>query len=191
MRNLLVGISSLLAVALAACSSTPDSVQLAQDLQPRTVWIVGGDGRSVGQATFTEAPTGVLIRLEFSGGRLAPGWHGLHLHERGDCSDFGAGFQASGGHLALNHRVQHGLLNRRGPESGDLPNIFASPSGLFGAELFSPFVTMHSARIGNRLPLLDSDGSALLIHEATDNHRDPPIGNAGARVACAALTPLP
>ncbi|MGQ0531293.1 MAG: superoxide dismutase family protein [Caulobacteraceae bacterium] len=185
-------LAAMIFAALAtACESTPDSVDLAQSLRPRTVWIVGSDGRAVGQATFTEAPTGVLIRLEFSPRRLAAGWHGLHLHERGDCSDFAAGFQASGGHLTLNRRVQHGLLNRRGPEAGDLPNIFASPEAPHGAEVFSPYVTMHTARVGNRLPLLDSDGAALLVHEAADNHRDQPIGNAGARIACAALTPLP
>ena len=179
------------AVLTTACASTPDSQQLAAELQPRTVWIVGNDGRAVGQAVFTEAPTGVLIRLEFLDRKLSPGWHGLHLHDRGDCSDFAAGFQASGAHVTLNHRVQHGLLNRRGPEAGDLPNLFAPPTGIHGAEVFSPHVTLHSARIGNRLPLLDSDGAALLVHDGADNHRDQPIGGAGARIACAALTPLP
>jgi Cu-Zn family superoxide dismutase len=191
MRTLCLALFGFLAAGAAACESTPTSVELAQQLQPRTVWIVGADGRSVGQATVTEAPTGVLIRMEFAAGRLAPGWHGLHLHDRGDCSDFGAGFQASGGHISLNRRDQHGLLNPRGPETGDLPNLFAAPAGEYGAEVFSPYVTMHSARVGNRLPLLDADGSALLIHQTADNHRDQPIGNAGARIACAALTPLP
>jgi len=179
------------AALLTACASTPDSAQLARELTPRTVWIVGGDGQAVGQATFTEAPTGVLIRLEFLDRRLPPGWHGLHLHDRGDCSDFASGFQASGAHVTLNHRVQHGLLNRRGPEAGDLPNIFAAPAGIYGAEVFSPHVTLHNARIGNRLPLLDGDGAALLIHAGLDDHQAQPIGNAGARIACAALTPLP
>lgn len=179
------------AALLAACASTPDSAELARDLQPRTVWIVGGDGQAVGQATFTEAPTGVLIHMEFLDRRLPPGWHGLHLHDRGDCSDFASGFQASGAHVTLNHRVQHGLLNRRGPEAGDLPNIFAAPTGIYGAELFSPYVTLHSARIGNRLPLLDENGAALLIHANPDDQSAQPIGNAGARIACAALTPLP
>jgi Cu-Zn family superoxide dismutase len=179
------------AVLATACQSTPDSVDLAQNIQPRTVWIVGGDGQAVGQATFTEAPTGVLIRMEFSEQRLQPGWHGLHLHDHGDCSDFAAGFQASGGHVNIHRRVEHGLLNRRGPENGDLPNIYASPTGQFGAEVFSPYVTLHNARVGNRLPLLDSDGAALMIHAAPDDQRSQPIGNAGARIACAALTPLP
>ncbi|MCA8886507.1 MAG: superoxide dismutase family protein [Hyphomonadaceae bacterium] len=179
------------AALLTACASTPDSTQLARELQPRTVWIVGTDGQAVGQATFTEAPTGVLIHLEFLDHRLPPGWHGLHLHTRGDCSDFANGFQASGSHITLNHRIQHGLLNSRGPEAGDLPNIFAAPNGIYGAEVFSPHVTMHSARIGNRLPLLDEDGAALLIHAHADDQTSQPIGNAGARLACAALTPLP
>jgi Cu-Zn family superoxide dismutase len=186
-------LAALAFAALAsACAGTPDSVDLARQLEPHTVWIVGGEGRAIGQATFTEAPSGVLIRLEFSeSDGLAPGWHGLHLHQRGDCSDFANGFQASGGHINANHRAQHGLGNRRGPESGDLPNIFASPAAPYGAELFSPYVTMHSERVGNRAPLLDGDGAALLIHEATDDHQSQPIGNAGSRVACAALTRLP
>lgn len=179
------------AALLTACASTPNSAELARELQPRTVWIVGADGQAVGQATFTEAPTGVLIHLEFLERRLPPGWHGLHLHNRGDCSDFATGFQASGSHISLNHRVEHGLLNSHGPESGDLPNVFASPTGIFGAEAFSPYVTLHNARIGNRLPLLDEDGAALLIHANPDDQASQPIGNAGARIACAALTPLP
>jgi Cu-Zn family superoxide dismutase len=179
------------AALAAACESTPDSVELARQLQPRTVWIVGADGRAVGQATFTEAPTGVLIHMEFSEAPLPQGWHGLHLHERGDCSDFANGFQASGGHIKLNRRVQHGLMNPRGPESGDLPNIYAPGVTGHGAEMFSPYVTLHSTRIGNRLPLLDADGAALLIHANPDNQRDQPIGGAGARIACAALTTLP
>lgn len=185
-------IAALVFAALAcACAGTPDSVDLARQIQPQTVWIVGGDGRAVGQATFTEAPSGVLIRMEFSEQSLPPGWHGLHLHERGDCSDFAQGFQAPGGHISLNQRTQHGLLNSRGPEAGDLPNLFASPRGVFGMEAFAPGVTLYSERIGNRLPLLDSDGAAVVIHAGDDDHRTQPIGGAGERLACAAITRLP
>jgi Cu-Zn family superoxide dismutase len=180
------------AALLGACASgTPNPVDVAQSVQPRTVWIVARDGRAIGQAVFTEAPAGVLIRLEFSERSLPPGWHGLHLHARGDCSDFANGFQASGGHLGAGPRVQHGLLNRRGPEAGDLPNVFASPAAMYGGEIFTPHVTLYRERIGNRLPLLDGDGSALIIHAGPDDQRTPPIGGAGERIACAALTPLP
>ena len=71
-----------------------------------------------------------------------------------------------------------------------MPNIFAS-SAAFGAEVFSPYVTLHTAEVDGRAPLLDADGAALIIHAGPDDHLTQPIGGAGARVACAALTRLP
>jgi Cu-Zn family superoxide dismutase len=178
------------AVLAASCASSAPEVSPALTQPARTAWIVGRDGRAIGQAQFTEAPTGVLIRMEFSPGALSPGWHGLHLHGRGDCSDAAAGFQASGGHVGMHAGVAHGLRNPAGPEAGDLPNIFAG-AGPFGAEVFSPYVTLHRAPIGDRQPLMDGDGAALLIHANADDHQAQPIGGAGERTACAALTPLP
>src|SRR5262245_7953616 len=125
MRRLIL--ASLAALALTACASSSGADFAAT--APKQAWIVGADGRQIGQATFRDGPNGVLIQLEFAQGALTPGWHGLHLHQRGDCSDFAAGFQASGSHVTTSHRVQHGLLNPRGPEAGDLPNIFAPPMG--------------------------------------------------------------
>lgn len=190
-------VALLFAALLTACASPGGGGAIAPQAAPRTVWIVGGEGRSIGQAIFTGGPNGVLIRMEFSERALPPGWHGLHLHTRGDCSDFAAGFQAAGGHLGMGERVAHGLMNAAGPEAGDLPNIFAPPSGPFGAEVFAPYVVLSGERVpGNanrreRLPLLDADGAALMIHAGPDDQVSQPIGGAGARLACAALTPLP
>ncbi|WP_135210015.1 superoxide dismutase family protein [Vitreimonas flagellata] len=186
-----------LAVLLGACASFGGGNNDAPPVPPRNAWIVAQDGRAIGQATFTNAPTGVLIRLEFSNGALPPGWHGLHLHTRGDCSDFAVGFQASGGHLGMGDRVQHGLMNPHGPEAGDLPNLFAPPAGPFAAEFFSAYTVLGAERIPAtarnvaREPLLDGDGTALMIHAAADDQNSQPIGGAGARIACAALTRLP
>jgi Cu-Zn family superoxide dismutase len=190
MRPLAALIAATASLILSACAtSAPD----AAAVPARTVWIVGGDGRAVGQATFTEATNGILIRLEFSDRSLPPGWHGLHLHGHGDCSDFAAGFQASGGHARMGRRAAHGLRNEDGPEAGDLPNIFIGPIGPSGAELFSPFVTLGPTVSGThaRQSLLDEDGAALVIHAEADDHQSQPIGGAGARIACAALTRLP
>lgn len=187
----------LFAAALAACASTENQAAEAPVSQPRTTWIVGAEGRAIGQAHFTAAPRGTLVRLEFQPGALPPGWHGLHLHTRGDCSDFAAGFQASGGHLGMGDRVQHGLLNPRGPEAGDLPNLFAPPNAPFAAEFFSPYTVLGADRVPAtarniaREPLLDGDGTALVIHTTADDQVSQPIGGAGARIACAALTRQP
>lgn len=164
---------------------------------PRTAWIVGASGQAIGQATFIQAPEGVLVRLEFSGGALPPGWHGAHLHQVGDCSDFAAGFAAAGPHIGAHSDVRHGLLEPAGPEPGDLPNVYATTSGTFGAEFVAVRVhlgaTPRPRDFGapEQLPLLDSDGSALIIHASPDDHLSQPIGGAGGRIACAALTTAP
>ena len=176
------------AVILGACASGPRPYSPAA---PRTAWIVGQDGRQIGQAAFTEAPHGVLIRLEFSEHALTPGWHGVHFHQVGNCADFAGGFQASGSHVGHGDRIQHGLLNTAGPEAGDLPNIMAPTSGEFGAEMYSARVTLGPVEVDDREPLLDADGSALVIHAGPDDQQSQPIGGAGARVGCAALTQLP
>ncbi len=175
---------------LTACASSPDALVFST-IPQRSAWIVARDGSAVGRALFTEAPAGVLIRLEFSERAMAPGWHGVHVHQIGQCSDFAQGFQASGSHVGHAGTLQHGLLNPAGPEAGDLPNLFAPTSGPFGAELFAPRLTLAAVPIGDRLPLLDADGAALVVHEAPDDQTSQPIGGAGARIACAALTPLP
>jgi Cu-Zn family superoxide dismutase len=186
----------LFAALLTACASAAESVGNYTAQPAKTAWIVGSDGRQIGQATFRDGPHGVLVQLEFAQGALPAGWHGLHLHQRGDCSDFAAGFQVSGSHVGMDPRIQHGLLNPSGPEAGDLPNIFAPPAGVFAAEVFAPLVTLGPRVPGvanrrERLSLLDADGSALLIHAGPDDQTSQPIGGAGARIACAAITSLP
>lgn len=178
------------ALLVSACASSSGGPAPAA---PRTAWIVAADGRAIGQATFTEATSGVLIRLEFSERSLPPGWHGVHLHGRGDCSDFAAGFEGSGSHVHAGGRETHGLRHEDGPDAGDLPNIFAAPAGPYGAEIFTPFVTLGGTTTGThaRASLLDDNGSALVIHAGPDDHVSQPIGGAGARLACAALTSLP
>lgn len=157
-----------------------------------TAPVVNAQGAQIGSANFREGPMGVVIRLEFNPKALTPGWHGAHLHMKGDCSDFAAGFQASGPHVG--HTAaggSHGLLNPAGPEEGDLTNIFvADTDGPFAAELFA-----HGARLGavphphHNAALLGPEGAALVIHANADDHKTQPIGGAGARVACAALKP--
>lgn len=149
----------------------------------RTVDLVGEGGRSVGTVTLTEAPRGILVRIEATG--LRPGWHGMHFHSVATCAD--PGFKASGGHV---HGIGvatpvHGLLNPAETDLGDLPNLNAAADGTAKAEVFAPNLSLGNGT--DRLNLIDADGSALVIHAAPDDHQSQPIGGAGARVACAAI----
>jgi Cu-Zn family superoxide dismutase len=141
-----------------------------------------GAGVDLGAATLAEGPSGVLVRLDLKG--LKPGWHAVHFHAKGDCSD--AAFQSAGAHI--NHAAMphpHGLLNPQGPDFGDLPNVFATADGTAKAEVFSSLVSFSGQ--GGRAALRDADGSSIVVHENPDDYTSQPIGGAGARVACAAV----
>ncbi|WP_409418340.1 superoxide dismutase family protein [Phenylobacterium sp.] len=138
-------------------------------------------GDAIGAATLTNAPKGVLMRIELTG--AAPGWHGLHFHEKGDCSK--SDFTSAGGHVHGGPTMVHGLLNPDANEAGDLPNIFVAADGSANAEIFSTFVSLGG--VDGRQDLADKDGSAIVIHANADDHQTQPIGGAGARIACGVI----
>ena len=155
-----------LATALAFAASTA----LAADTV--TVPLKNGAGASLGSATLTAAPKGVLLKVEAKG--LTPGWHGLHFHEKADCSK--ADFTSAGAHTHGAEKGVHGLLNPAANETGDLPNVYAGADGSANAEVLTALTTLAA--------LKDADGSALVIHAGPDDHMAQPIGGAGARVGC-------
>jgi superoxide dismutase, Cu-Zn family len=165
----------LIAAAFAWPSLAQDSGTVALDVP-----LVGGNGQEIGKVTVRGSASATVIRIVASPGSFTPGWHGAHLHAVGDCSDHGQ-FQLSKGHV---NRVakKHGFLNPEGPDEGDLPNVHAAADGSVNAELSS-----HAVRVLGPTGLRDEDGSALVIHANEDDHMSQPIGNAGARVACAVV----
>ncbi len=168
-------------VALGACASSPEpprTANLPAGTPPVEASIISNAGAQIGRAQFTPSPHGVLIRILVEPGGLPPGWHGVHLHMTGTCADT-ASFEASGDHVA-HAETSHGLLYEYGPEAGDLPNLSAHSDGSAAAEMFSNLITLSE--------LQDADGSALIIHAQPDDHLSQPIGGAGDRIACAALT---
>ncbi len=146
-----------------------------------TVALKSSNGKNLGKATLTEAPKGVLMKIETKG--LKPGWHGLHFHEKGDCSS--ADFKSAGGHVHGGATMVHGLLNPDANEAGDLPNLFVAADGRGTAEVFSPWTSLNGA--GGRQALRDADGSAVVVHAKADDHRSQPIGGAGDRMACGVI----
>lgn len=185
MRSILIATAAIL--PLAACVSmtenpyepTVEARAVIGDFGAAT--LTDTAGTIIGKATLTQGATGLLIQVEASG--LRPGAHGLHIHGVGRCD---APFTSAGGHI--NHTTPatpHGLLNALGPDDGDLPNVFADASGKVRADVFTT-----RARIAAKGPgqyLWDADGAALVIHESADDYLTPPIGGAGARVACGVL----
>ena len=132
--------------------------------------------------TVTDAPGGVLLRIEANG--LTPGWHAIHFHEKGTCGD--AGFKLSGAHVHAGKAPPvHGLLNPARRDDGDLPNFFVAADGAAKAEMFSTLVSMKGG--AGRLALADADGSAVVVPANADAYVTPPLGGAGDRIGCAVV----
>lgn len=189
---LLTTVLGLGVLGLAACGDTaPAPAAPSSDVAPEAARAPVGDtgmaelrnnaNEVIGSVALTQAPTGLLLRVEAEG--LTPGWHGIHLHAVGDCSD--SAFENAGGHINHAEPVPHGLLNPEGPDDGDLTNIHADDQGRVRAELFTPLARI--AETGPGQWLWDEDGSAVVIHANPDDHRSQPIGGAGDRVACAVV----
>ena len=165
---------ALTTIALIAGFSTA----LRADTEAAEAQLVDPAGSAIGRATFEQAPAGVLMYVEVEG--LAPGAHGIHLHAVGACAP---DFSAAGGHINPGGAA-HGLRNPEGPDNGDLPLLFAGADGSARAEFFTPRVTISG---GPAPPLLDEDGSAVIIHAHPDDHQSQPIGGAGGRVGCGVI----
>lgn len=166
---LFVGVSALtLGVGAAFAQSTA------------TVKLRTGEGDPVGTAKFVETAEGVEITVGITD-NVPPGVHGLHIHETGDLSD--PAFESAGDHFNPTG-AEHGFDNPNGPHAGDLENITVTEDGTASYSYVNDRTTLSSGPNS----ILDSDGSALVVHEMTDNYRtndDPQTGPgmSGDRIA--------
>ena len=134
------------------------------------------EGATIGAATLTDTPAGVLVKLAFTEGALA-GTHAVHLHETGRCEP--PDFKSAGGHFNPT-KASHGFLDAEGPHAGDLPNVHGPAHGTLTVE----FLASHATLRASPTSLLDADGAAVVVHEGADDYRTDPAGSAESRVAC-------
>jgi Cu-Zn family superoxide dismutase len=171
----------ILVLIVLAVMALPYSVCAQQGVTHDAYAILkDANGRETGIANFTEDSTGV-VHIDVRASGLSPGLHGIHVHEKGNCSPT---FAAAGGHFNPLGK-HHGLKNPNGPHAGDLPNMQVNADG-----------TGYLNTTTNRLTLspgpttvFDSDGSSLVIHAGQDDQMTDPAGNSGDRVACGIIVP--
>ncbi len=149
------------------------------------VSLAGPDGTIIGSVRGGDSDKGAVFQVRAEG--LPPGVHGMHLHTVGRCE--GPGFESAGPHWNPTN-AQHGLQNPQGPHYGDLPNITVGEDGRFQGTvtISNSYFDETRMRRGPAEPILDADGSALVIHADPDDERTDPSGNSGARIACAAFS---
>ncbi|MBD1917984.1 MULTISPECIES: superoxide dismutase family protein [Cyanophyceae] len=141
--------------------------------------LIANSGNAIGTVEVEQGHKGVLVKIQAKD--LPPGYHGMHFHAVGDCSDLAA-FKSAGGHVNPFDQP-HGFRNPDGPHEGNLPNLVVAADGTVDVELYSDLVALDAGAA----KLLDDDGTALIIHTDKDDHYSQPIGGSGGRIACAVI----
>ncbi len=134
------------------------------------------DSQISGQATFKDVDGGLSVEAQLQG--VAPGKHGFHIHEFGDCSDHG---KAAGSHYNP-EGVQHGDLMKEGHEkahAGDMGNVEIGPDGTGTYQGTLPGITLSGGA-------QNVGGRAVILHEKEDDFSQP-TGNAGGRIGCGTI----
>ena len=135
-------------------------------------------GKEVGSVNLTQTPTGVLINVSVKG--LPAGEHAFHVHAVGKCEP---PFTSAGGHFNPGTK-KHGLLAADGHHAGDMPNLHIPQSGDLTVEIMNADITLEKGKPNS---VFDADGSAVVIHAASDDYKTDPTGEAGGRIACGVI----
>ena len=126
-----------------------------------------------GEVRFYKVESGVRVVARLEG--LAPGPHGFHLHEKGDCSapdamSAGAHYNPAGApHGAPDADAAH-------RHAGDLGNVEAGADGKAAVDRVDPLLVYENLV-----------GLAVLVHAKADDLTSQPAGNAGPRVGCGVI----
>src|SRR4051794_13641781 len=162
----LVTLALLVILSLATCSSAKPGPMAMAMLHPTS------GSHAVGIVHFQQNADGsVEVNVEMTG--VAPGTHGFHIHDKGDCGDNG---NAAGGHFNPSS-MPHGAPDAVSHHAGDFGNVTADASGTVNATF-----TTHSITVapGERSVV----GHAVILHANPDDLTTQPSGNAGPRIAC-------
>lgn len=141
--------------------------------------LIDTKGKKAGEATLTQTADGVKVEVNATG--LKPGEHGIHFHEKAICTP--PDFKSAEAHFNPTEK-KHGFLNPKGPHIGDMHNIKADESGVVQDEVLSNLVTLSEGKSNS---LFANSGTALVIHDKSDDYKTDPAGNSGDRVLCGVI----
>lgn len=194
MRTLLLTLAATTAMAAPATAQQGPASSAQTNAEPSvTVQMKDGKGQPVGTIEVRQTAHGTVFIANLQ--NLPPGAHGFHIHERGRCE--GPNFQSAGEHLNPT-KSQHGYESPQGFHAGDLPNIHVAKDGTATAEFHSNQVTLRGetgavtgsnqpqAAAGNPVPLMSSNGTAIVVHARADDYRS--SDSAGGRIACGVIS---
>jgi len=126
-----------------------------------------------GKAVFTGLPSGAT-KVEVWIENAAPGVHGIHLHEKGDCSAPDA--SSAGPHFNPSGNPHAGPADAK-HHAGDWGNITVGADGKGHLEITTDMLTVEPGP--NSVV-----GRAVVFHDKPDDLKTQPTGDAGGRLGC-------
>lgn len=179
MRKRTIFAGALYAGLLAACPGPqpkPNPNPPAGGAATATAAIEGRSNSPLaGTATFTQSGNTVAVKVSVQ--NAPPGDHGVHIHEKGDCSDPEA--KSAGGHFNPRN-VAHGGPGAPLHHPGDFGNITVGPDGTGTLELNTDQLTVGPSEVS-------VVGRAIVVHEKADDLTTQPTGAAGGRFGCGVI----
>lgn len=127
-----------------------------------------------GTVTFVQKDGHIEVSARVTG--LAPGKHGFHIHQYGDCSD-PAG-KSAGGHFNPAGHPHAGPASAK-RHVGDLGNLTADKNGSASLQ--------HKDGVLKLTGPHSILGRGVIVHAKADDLKSQPTGAAGARVACGVI----
>lgn len=171
----------------ASPASSPAAIASpeAGEIDLSRVNIANPDGEIVAVASVTESADGVTFRItSTTDSGLAPGEHGVHIHQVGACDASGEKpYDSSGGHFNPTG-AHHGAPEDQDSHAGDLGNLTVNDDGTIDYEITNDRVTLEP---GAENSLDGPTGSSIIIHAGEDDLKTDPAGDSGAREACGIL----
>lgn len=175
---ILMAVSVLLVIA--GCGKKDKTVPVSgEQVKAIVAPLINTKGEPIGEVSLVQEAEGVTINVEAKD--LAPGVHGIHIHETGVCSP--PDFKSAGGHFNPTGK-EHGFDNPKGFHLGDLVNIEVDEYGKVSKILTTSEVTLKP---GLENSIVKEGGTAIVIHEKADDYKTDPAGDSGNRVACAEI----
>jgi Cu-Zn family superoxide dismutase len=174
MKNSLLAIAIIL-LLIIGCKSGGSGCKVSNQVQ--LVFESKSGSNANGSGTFTEKNGKVTFTASMK--NLTPGLHAIHIHEKADCS--AADASSAGAHWNPTFQ-KHGKWGSESYHRGDIGNFTADEKGN-GNITFSTDQWCIGCADANK----DILGKSIIVHLNPDDFVTQPTGNAGGRIACAAV----
>lgn len=170
---------SHVAAVVAALSISTGLFAAKRELFARTELQPKSGSQTTGTVEFFKVGNAIVIEAKVVS--LAAGEHGIHVHEKGDCS--AADASSAGGHFNPTAHTHAGPKDKV-HHVGDFGNLTATQDGKGTLTLT---VKGEDAKV-----LTDQVvGTSVVVHEKKDDLRTQPSGDSGSRIACGVVVKAP